>query len=463
MIFSSWAFALFFTVVILGLLVSPSRNYRSWFLLAASLFFYGYWDVRFLPLILFTTWIDFEVGKYIHRSKSSRFRRWLLAASVVANLGVLGIFKYANFLLTTANALFVSTGWHFRTLDIVLPLGISFFTFQSMNYTIDIYRNKLAPTKRYRDFLFFVSFFPHLIAGPLVRAANFLPQVARPVTLRWRNFESGIWLFSQGLVKKLLIADRIAFFVDPVFSDPASYSGSTLLLAVIAYSIQIYCDFSGYSDMAIALARSLGFTFPENFRMPYLSLNVTEFWQRWHITLSNWLRDYLYISLGGNRKGKRRTYVNLFITMALGGLWHGASWNFVIWGVLHGSALALHRMLSRDLKTPLLTHMPNWLAWLLTYAFVCFCWVFFRAPTLVDAALILRKIVTWDSYGVGWYYTGVLLWIPVIILANWIGRHKGLPQLSLTSFRGAFALLMIVLALIAFAPLQSSPFIYFQF
>ncbi|MBO6517385.1 MAG: MBOAT family protein [Bacteroidia bacterium] len=333
---------------------------RNVYLLLFSLFFYYKSGGLYFGLLLLSTIVDYWCGNAIHKSNDQVRRKAILVLSLCVNLGLLAFFKYSgyfvglindafgtgfkplNFMAVFANNFF---GSNFDINEIILPVGISFYTFQTLSYTIDIYRRELEPTKSIVDFGFFVTFFPQLVAGPIVRAADFIPQIYKKFSLNREQFGIALYLILAGLFKKTVISDYISVnFVDRVFDDPNLYSGFSNLMAVYGYSIQIYCDFSGYSDMAIGLAALLGFQLPLNFNSPYKSVSITDFWRRWHISLSSWLRDYLYISLGGNRKGKVRTYINLMITMLLGGLWHGAATKFIIWGGLHGGALALHKM-----------------------------------------------------------------------------------------------------------------------
>ncbi|MCB9322487.1 MAG: MBOAT family protein [Lewinellaceae bacterium] len=344
-------FSAFFAVY---LLLRSKTNLRIVFTLAFSLYFYYLSSGFFFFLLIFSTLADFVLGHFIYNARSTTGSKFFLGLSIAINLGLLGYFKYTNFLIDLTNGI---TGLDLSFKKIFLPVGISFYTFQTMSYSIDVYRKKLVPLTNYvndlkslfqrlNDFAFFVSFFPQLVAGPIVRAADFIPQIRKTPTLNKQQLGQALLLISGGLFKKAVISDYISVnFVDRVFEAPALYSGFENLMAVYGYAIQIYCDFSGYSDMAIGLALILGFHLPENFRKPYQAHSIRNFWQRWHISLSTWLRDYLYIGLGGNRKGKWRTYGNLMITMLLGGLWHGAGWVFVVWGGLHGFALAADRLM----------------------------------------------------------------------------------------------------------------------
>lgn len=465
MIFSSFQFLIFFLIVLLLMVVIPGSRYRKLMLLGASYFFYGFWDYRFTLLLFASTVVDFFVSRALYQIEDQTRRKMLLLVSMAASLGFLGFFKYYNFFVDSAGVILSSWGLGISNLDIILPVGISFYTFQTMSYTIDVYRRKLKPENDFLEFALFVSFFPQLVAGPIVRAIDFLPQLDKPVRLTGRNVWEGSQIFIIGLFKKLIIADAVAPFVDGIYANPDFYSSPTVWLAVIAYSLQIYGDFSGYSDMGIGCARILGFHFNRNFNMPYLSQNVTEFWQRWHISLSSWLRDYLYISLGGNRKGQGRMYVNLMLTMILGGLWHGASWNFVIWGLLHGLALAFHRAWSSRF-TPK-TGLTKVLGVIITFLFVTLVWVLFRAQTTEIIVIIYQKLVFIDASGATWYYTAVFVAIGWCILGHIVGSLRTADKLIFFntpySYRAAFAIMATLLIIYMFAPTNVSPFIYFQF
>ena len=344
LIFNSGLF-LFLFVGFAGvyLLLRRATTLRILYVIAFSIYFYYKSSGIYFLLLLFAAVSDYLIGNAIAREQDKQVKKRWVALSVVINLGMLGYFKYTNFFIEMANGLFGSGFLDFQ--NIFLPVGISFFVFQSMSYTIDIYRGQIKPLERWIDYVFYLSFFPQLVAGPIVRAKDFIPQIRQPLMVTRQMFGTAIGLIIIGLIKKAIISDYISLnFVDRIFDEPALYSGFECLMGIYGYALQIYCDFSGYSDMAIGIALLLGFRFPKNFDAPYKSATITEFWRRWHISLSSWLRDYLYISLGGNRKGKVRTYLNLIITMVLGGLWHGAAIRFVLWGALHGVALAVHKM-----------------------------------------------------------------------------------------------------------------------
>jgi alginate O-acetyltransferase complex protein AlgI len=474
MIFTSFEYVLFFASVLI--IRSFIRNFATekWFLLFASYLFYMSWSVPYVFLILLTSIIDYGVGEALGRVEAPRARKNLLVISVVANLGVLGYFKYTNFVLDNvwfaAHAVGMNTQrWHY---DIILPAGISFFTFQSMTYTIEAYRRTLTPSRSPRDFLLFVGFFPQLLAGPINRAADLLPQFSCPRRATAANFEVGLAQFALGVVKKLVISDRIAPHVDLIFSAPQAYDSFTLLQGVLGYAIQIYCDFSGYSDMAIGSARMMGFRFMENFQMPYSSVTITEFWRRWHISLSTWFRDYLYISLGGNRKGRVRTYVNLTATFLLCGLWHGASWNFVLWGGLHGAALAVHKVWMslnplRSWKSqPAMRFVGIVFARLLTLSVVLVGWVFFRAQSWPVAVEYLNRLISGRQDGTRLMSPYILAALAITVLTHLL-VHKDrnwpeeIAERALPLRVVAYAVLLLLVT--SLGATDSAPFIYFQF
>lgn len=396
MIFSSgiflWLFAAF---IVVYLLLQRRTTARLMFVTLFSYYFYYKSSGTYFFLLAVVTVSDFLLALLMEHTVTRWKRKLWVVVSLCVNLGLLCYFKYTNFLLECWASL---TGGSFSMLDIFLPVGISFFTFQSLSYTIDVYRREIKPLTNLLDYAFYVSFFPQLVAGPIVRARDFIPQIRRPLFVSNEMLGRGIFLIVSGLFKKAVISDYISVnFVERIFDNPTLYSGVENLMGVYGYALQIYCDFSGYSDMAIGIALLLGFHFNINFDSPYKSASVTEFWRRWHISLSSWLRDYLYISLGGNRKGKVRQYVNLIITMFLGGLWHGASWNFVLWGVLHGVALAVHKFwmsLTGRKKGEQSHGIRRFFGVVVTFHFVCFCWIFFRNADFATSVDMLRQIFT---------------------------------------------------------------------
>jgi alginate O-acetyltransferase complex protein AlgI len=499
MIFTSWAFLRFFVIVLAGLALMPSRRTRQLLILLASAYFYSYWNPSYLLLLAAPSIVDYLCALKIEDGGSSSVRKTWLVVSLVTNLGLLAYFKYTNFFIDNIAGL---TGLPLRHLSILLPVGISFFTFKTLSYTIDVYRTEIKACRQLWRYAMFVSYFPELVAGPIVRASVFLPQMGRSLKPSWPRAFIGLQVVLLGVTKKIVIADRLAIFADRVFLQPAAYSSLTVTLAVIAYSIQIYCDFSGYSDIAIGISKIIGFDLPENFNMPYLATSVTEFWHRWHITLSQWLRDYLYIPLGGNRRGPVRTYVNLFITMLLGGLWHGANWTFVFWGFLHGLALAAHKFWTGRQRKPggILSICMRWVA---TYAFICLTWIFFRSQNFSTAMTVIQRILSPGSGGIVWMYTPLFLLLPLVILGHFIGavaarQSMAVPSkpkrivppkwaaalyagnhdcfalkphkragiyvlLPLPGFAGGFALTVWLAIVYLFASIDTSPFIYFQF
>ena len=449
MLFNTAQFAIFLALVLAVFYASP-RSLRKWLLLAASYGFYMAWNPRFIVLLLTLTVIDYAAGLWMGRV-AGRQRKVALWCSLGANLGFLGYFKYFGF-LTGLDA----TG-------IVLPLGISFHTFQSMSYVIDIYRREQAPVRNFLDYALFIAFFPQLVAGPIVRAGEFFADLwgwQPPTPLEVRQ---GVLLLLFGLAKKMIVADRFAALADAYFQSPASHPG--LLPAwggVLSFTLQIFFDFSGYTDIAIGCAALFGFHFPENFRRPYLSISITEFWRRWHISLSRWLRDYLYIPLGGNRGGTWWTYRNLMVTMLLGGLWHGASWNFVIWGGYHGALLSVERM--AGVKPG---NQGRWrpLRVILTFCLVGIGWIFFRAATFHDALAILRALITGPAgkFPLTPWEARLALLTALLALAEerwgWFERVVRWPAWAYAS---AVALLLLVLEIFGVTE-ADIPFIYFQF
>lgn len=469
LLFSSGLFLfLFLGFLAVYRLLQPYERPRILWCILFSVYFYYKSSGIFFLLLIASVLVDFYVAKWIEQAESKRARRWLLVLSLVANLGMLAYFKYTNYFLELWSGIQGTQPLH---LDIFLPVGISFFTFQSLSYTIDVYRGNLKALDNVWDFAFFVTFFPQMVAGPIVRAADFLPQIHRPLRISREDFGRGVFLFCIGLFKKAVISDYISLnFVDRVFESPAQYSGLENLFGVYGYALQIYCDFSGYSDMAIGIGLLLGFEFPVNFNSPYQSLSITEFWRRWHISLSTWLRDYLYISLGGNRHGRWRTYLNLMLTMLLGGLWHGAATRFIVWGGLHGLALAAERWWKE-----VFPYRPGWgrrlLGGLWTFHFVCFCWIFFRARDLDTVWAMLEQIAfafngqILPEFLVG--YGPVVFWMILgyglhLLPQTWEKRAE--QRVTSLPLLGKAVLLTAMIVLVM--QMKSSdvqPFIYFQF
>lgn len=469
MLFNSYSFFIFLFIVLVfsAILRKFSKKSELWFLVIASAFFYGQWSWKYLLLIYTTICVDYILGLRYYKSDNPHKYLYI---SLTVNLGILGIFKYFNFLVSSTNELINLVGfdYHLSTLEVLLPVGISFYTFQSLSYMIDIHRHELKPRKKFVDYALFVSFFPQLVAGPIVRASEFFKQLDEKRHFSFDMAQAGVLLIMVGLVKKVVFADNLALFVDPVFNNPESYSGLMTLMAVYGFAFQIYFDFSGYTDIAIGVAKLLGFTFPRNFMHPYVSLSIKDFWRRWHMTLSRWLRDYLYISLGGNRKGSYKTMRNLFLTMFLGGLWHGASWNFAIWGILHGVYLSIERLNSHYnlIKLNNENYMSRLIKWFWIFHLVCFAWVFFRAIDFQDSATIIKNIIFWvDGGGMSSsavLYIAFILFCPVL---HWLSSRYDISARAgtLGSVQYIFIHVILILLLILFSSQQSDSFIYFQF
>ncbi len=437
-------------------------SHRRYLLLLASYTFYWVWSVPFSGLLALSTLVDYVAARIIEGAGGNRRRRLAgLLLSLFMNLGILALFKYADFFSDTSFSLFGARPW--PHLGLVLPLGISFYTFQTMSYTIDVYRGALSAKKSLLDVALYVSFFPQLVAGPIVRAGHLMPQLRECPDPAAGPFLEGLSLVIWGLAKKVFFADTMAVVVNEAYGSPRAFGGMGLLVATYAFAVQIYCDFSGYSDIAIGAARMMGIELPENFDKPYLAASIREFWRRWHISLSTWLRDYLYIPLGGNRKGETRTYLNLMITMLLGGLWHGAGWSWVAWGGAHGLALGGERLLGVS-KDPPRRPVRRLLRWFLAFHFVCLTWVLFRARSLERAGIILSRILTMAP---GEIQVGAkpVLFLLVLLAAEvgrvrerWTAALGRRPALARWAAYGAALVFLLV-----FAKVPNPEFIYFQF
>src|SRR5437773_700696 len=403
MLFPTLGFLLFFLIVAAAMAVLDTRfAAKKAVLVIASYYFYAQWDWRFCFLLAASSALSYLAGQLIDAAPDQRRRQTILGIAVALHLGLLGLFKYLDFFVSSANQLARLLGLEHELpfLEVLLPVGISFFTFHGISYVADVYRGDVAVCRNPLDMALYMSFFPQLVAGPIVRAAYFLPQLARP-SAEPIPIAPALLLILGGLFKKVVIANYLATgLVDPVFAAPTSYGAPDLLLAVYGYAVQIYCDFSAYSDMAIALAALLGFRFPANFNQPYRAERLREFWQRWHISLSTWLRDYLYRPLGGNRHGRLMTYRNLLLTMLLGGIWHGAGWKFVMWGALHGGGLAVERLLEPWIGRRALSPAAKIVATLVVFHFVCLAWLFFRAEAFAMASLFIGGLASGWGDGV---------------------------------------------------------------
>jgi len=466
MLFNSLDFFIFLAVVLPLYFVLPVRG-RQALMVAASFYFYMYWNMKYSLILVFFIFLDFSAGYYIGHAPTPAKKKIGLITSLTCNLGVLALFKYYGFFAINLQHLGIIDS--VPTLGLLLPLGISFHTFQTMSYTIDVYRGVIEPEVDLLRFAMFVSFFPQLVAGPIERARELLPQIREKYPLAWENIVVGGRQMLDGFVKKVVLADNLAPWVNQVYGSPGNFSGGSCLVATYMFAWQIFFDFSGYSDIAIGIARVMGFRFTQNFNAPYISTTIQEFWRRWHISLSSWLRDYLYISLGGNRRGEIRTYINLLLTMLLGGLWHGASWNFVIWGGLHGSWLAMERLLTRSHKT-ITEAIPGVFAQTVVRTLkcaavfhgVCLTWVFFRARTLHDAMVLIRQISLWHSgdtffHDFAWYKCLLTIWVGVVYFT--LTRYvKKVPLMSLAWATATLGVLIIILL-----GAESQEFIYFVF
>lgn len=475
MLFNSFPFIfVFLPLALLGYYLIKSERIQLWFLFFSSVIFYAYWSKTYVLLLLFTVVLDFYIAKAIFHAGTQRRRKALLLSSVIANLAILGFFKYYNFFAGSVNEGMQALGVAEQLLPVfqlILPIGISFYTFQSMSYVIDVYRRTCDAHAGLLPFAGYVTFFPHQIAGPLVRHNQIVPQLEAHDTYHFQsdNFWRGWYFFVFGLSKKILIADRIAPVVDSLVHSMGTISNVEATLALVGYTMQLYFDFSGYSDMAVGLGLMMNIRFPQNFNSPYKSRSITEFWQRWHITLSSWLRDYLYISLGGNRKGSIFTYRNLLLTMIIGGLWHGASWVFVIWGAYHGFFLAAERF-AKDAKWSILKNssMSSTGKWIITFIIVCVGWTFFRSPDVATALLWLKKVffltdsVTWDLVQIAPKNKDrffVALSVALLIAA--FAKNTFEINFRPTLWRAILLALMFVICL-SFMN-EESPFLYFQF
>lgn len=469
MLFNSAVFLQFFAAfLLLYWLVRADLRARNLLIVAGSYLFYGWWDWRFLALILLSSLLDYSVGLALGRTSAPRRRRLWVALSVAGNLGILGFFKYSNwFAQSLADGL---AGWglaiHPFTLNVVLPVGISFYTFQTMSYSLDVYRRELPPTRDLVNFLAYVSFFPQLVAGPIERGKHLLPQFERSLTITRPMVEEGVWLMLWGLFKKVVLADNFAPLVELVYAN-ATATGPAVLLGTVAFALQIYCDFSGYSDIARGAARVLGFDIMVNFNLPYAAASLREFWQRWHISLSTWLRDYLYIPLGGNRRGRARTYLNLLLTMVLGGLWHGAAWHYVLWGVWHGAGLAIHRLWAngRGGRGARL-RIPRPIAWGMTVAFVLYGWLLFRAGSFAQVTAFTLALGNWTCPAwLGSFVRNLLAFaLPLVLMELWQYKtNNRLVALTLPVWPKAALSGALLLGIVLFWSKDKMPFIYFQF
>lgn len=474
MVFNSLEFVLFL-VIVFALYWRPfAKRFKiqNILIVFASYFFYGWWDWRFLSLLLFSSVIDFATAFYMQQSENVKRRKFLLAISLITNLGLLGVFKYYDFFVTSFVEAFASLGVHLNvsTLNIILPVGISFYTFQTLSYTIDVYRKNLIATKDFIAFCAFVSFFPQLVAGPIERATHLLPQFQKPRVFNEKIAITGLRLMLWGFFKKIVISDNVGTYVDIIYGSPNDFHGLAIVVGTVFFAFQIYCDFSGYSDIAIGCSRLFGFDLMQNFDTPYFATSPRSFWRRWHISLSTWFRDYLYIPLGGNRAGFVKTQFNLLLTFVISGLWHGANMTFVVWGFFHGLLLNLQNILEhKKVKIKL----PKFISIIILFSLVCFGWIFFRAKTLQEAFLLISKIPH-PSSSAEWQLIFLNGKMPIslcISIVIWLGIEYGLKNenwnkqfLALpTIIRWSFYYLLVLWVIIFGAWSVAPNFIYFQF
>jgi D-alanyl-lipoteichoic acid acyltransferase DltB (MBOAT superfamily) len=426
---------------------------------------------KYIFILAFAITIDYFSGLAMEKAKDKKSRKIFFIISIISNLGLLAFFKYFNFFTGNINSLASILGWNYsiNALKIILPIGLSFHTFQSLSYIIEVYRGRYPAERHFGIFALYVMFYPQLVAGPIERPQNLLPQFHNQPDFNYEKFISGLQLALWGLFKKVVIADRVSFFVNQIYNNPSVYHGPHFLLATFLFAIQIYCDFSGYSDIARGLARMMGFELMRNFRAPYFSSSISEFWQRWHISLSSWFRDYVYIPLGGNRVSKIRNYSNLFITFLLSGLWHGAAWTYVIWGSLNGVYLILEKFL----KTRIKLVINRFGAIILNFLLICLAWIFFRAASFSRAVYILKQIVS-DGYNPWLLKTYLLnnavslsisgLMILLLIVFDWLAFEHGAEKLKLNlKFWKPLFFTTIFLLILVFGRFINSQFIYFQF
>ena len=488
MLFNTPGFIVFFIFVLAIISCIKFRRFQHLFLVGSSYLFFYFSNNFLITLLIYSTLLDFYLGKAIFNSKNKQTKKLLLITSLAGNLGLLGFFKYANFMIDEVNGIVEYLGMsQIDSLEIILPIGISFYTFQTISYTVDIYRGKLTPSKSFWEFALFVSFFPQLVAGPILRASHFLPQLReklskenlttrlRTITIHHTALRFGITLMAMGFLKKMFFADNIAPMVNEIFSVPLGLESFSVIIGAIGFGVQIYCDFSGYSDIAIGAATILGFHIPANFNKPYFATSPVDFWRRWHISLSTWLRDYLYIPLGGNRKSNSRTYVNLLTVMIIGGLWHGASWNFLVWGALHGGYLAIHKIIVK--KFPLFedskllkSKKTKIISILTTQYFIFLAWLAFRVEDINALPYVLYKYVVWDfatdaTIQIMSHNKLPLLLIVGFFILNYISYKRDLTK-TLSELKIRYWILILfgimTLILLFYDPFPEE-FIYFRF
>lgn len=459
MIFTSIEFLVFYSVLLILLLVFNRNTYSKLIILCASLYFYSFWDYRFVVLILLQTLLEFFLGKVSYSSDSKKKRKTVLCISIITNLGVLIYFKYLNWFLESLLKLFPSGINDIHFFKIALPLGLSFYTFRLLSYSIDIYRKKIKPAYSLIDFSIYVFFFPIIISGPISRAVDILPQI-QTLKITPGNFLAGARLFIIGAFLKVFVADQVAMFVNFYYDNYSAFNTFTSWLAIAAYSLQIYADFAGYSSMAIGAALIIGIRLDDNFDYPYLSINIKEFWKKWHISLSTWIKDYIYIPLGGNKNGRLRTYINLVFTMSLCGLWHGAGLNYIFWGFLHGIYLIAYDNYSKNINY---RPMKPWLGILFTNIFVCFAWIFFRSESFDKSLKIVKHLFVIQN-GVSWHPPFIIFILGSALLLNFLKKKEVIfVELPLKAKYTLFIIFCLIWLTVVFYPTEFQPFVYAQF
>ena len=483
MLFNSLEFILFFLIVFIlyWFVLHKKLKHQNLLLLASSYLFYGWWDWRFLSLIIISSVVDYYLGIKIFQSNNDKRRKRLLFISLAVNLGFLGFFKYCNFFIDSFVNLLAQFNFNIDTytLNIILPVGISFYTFQTLSYSIDIYKRKMEPTRNAISFFTFVAFFPQLVAGPIERAKNLLPQFSKKREFNYQLARSGGRLVLLGFFKKIVVADSLAVLVNAVYNNPEGYAGIPMIIATVFFAFQIYCDFSGYSDIAIGISRFLGFNLMTNFRTPYFSKSLTDFWRRWHISLSTWFKDYVYIPLGGSRGTSFRVGINLFITFLVSGLWHGANWTFIAWGAIHGIILIIEKYFNKrvNIQNNVFTRV---ISIIYTFLIVCFAWIFFRSNSISDAFYIINNMFSdssqwFDLLAISLKFRGMGLTMSdlvysILFTSMLITIELGMKSLKIkkvigyyNTVRWAIYLSMLFLIIFSFTKNSAANFIYFQF
>ena len=476
MLFNSIEYILFLPTVfaLYWFVFKDHIKLQNLLILISSYVFYGWWDWRFLSLIFLSTVVDYVVGLKIHNGQNIKVRKSFLWISIVFNLGLLGFFKYYNFFVDSWIELIGSLGYEMKsvwTLNVILPVGISFYTFQSMSYSLDIFYKKLKPTKDFISFATFVSFFPQLVAGPIERASNLLPQILKKRQFNYEQGVQGLRLILWGMTKKVVIADSLGFRVDRIFSDFQSMDGGVLLLGLIYFSIQIYCDFSGYSDIAIGSGKLFGIEVMSNFKSPYFSRDIAEFWRRWHVSLSSWFRDYLYIPLGGSQKGRKKSIINIFIIFTVSGFWHGANWTFILWGLTHSLLYLPFFLLGKNRRyTSEIVSRDRWFPSIkeafqmgTTFISTTFAWVFFRSESISDSFQYLQRMII--EIGIPTYQRSGMVFVLLLISIDWLWRRNEREPLSLENkyLRWTLYTGLMYLIVAHFEIIDVTQFIYFQF